>query len=67
MSTKKGKIRVVKTNTEAEQAAKDEAFLKLPPSERLRIHEELRRRIWRDRYNKLSLEGLKVIKTTIEG
>ena len=65
MSTNEEKIRVVKTSPEAEQAAKDEAFLKLEPSERLRIHEELRKRIWRDRYNKLSLEGLKITKKPV--
>jgi hypothetical protein len=41
---------------------KDEDFLNLRPEERLRIHEELRKRIWGDRYNRLSLRGLKVLK-----
>jgi hypothetical protein len=53
---------VRKTNFEEEQRMKDEDFLNLRPEERLRIHEELRKRIWGDRYNRLSLRGLKVLK-----
>jgi hypothetical protein len=41
---------------------KDEAFLKMTPGERLRIHEQLRKRIWGKDYNKVSLKGLKVRK-----
>ena len=53
---------VRKTTFEEEQRMKDEDFLRLAPEERLRVHEELRKRIWGDRYNKLSLKGLKVVK-----
>lgn len=59
------KLAIVKTTFDEEQRQKDEAFLKLKPIERLIIHEELRRRIWGDRYNKLSLKGLKVTKKSI--
>lgn len=44
---------------------KDEAFLKLKPSERLRLHEQLRKKIWGDKYNKLKLDGLRVYKRPI--
>jgi hypothetical protein len=54
------KVVVMKTTFEEEQRMKDEAFLKLKPAERLRIHEELRKRIWGDKYNRLSLRGLKI-------
>lgn len=60
---KAGKV-VSRTSFEEEQQIKDEAFLKLKPAERLRIHEQLRKRIWGDRYDKLSLKGLKVVKKT---
>jgi len=53
---------VRKTSFEEEQQMKNEAFLNLTPQDRLRIHEQLRKRIWGDLYNKLSLKGLKVTK-----
>lgn len=53
---------VRKTSFDEEQRLKDEEFLKLTPEERLRIHEELRKRIWGKKYNKLILKGLKVNK-----
>ena len=56
------KIAVKKTSLNEEQETKDREFLKLKPIDRLRIHEELRRRIWGKLYNKASLKGLKVIK-----
>jgi hypothetical protein len=59
------KLAVIKTTFDEEQRQKDEAFLKLKPIERLIIHEQLRKRIWGDRYNKLSLKGLKVTKKSI--
>ncbi len=59
---KNKKLLVRKTTFEEEQRLKDEAFLKLRPAQRLAIHEELRRRIWKEQYNKLSLKGLKVVK-----
>lgn len=52
--------KVLKTSFEEEQKMKDAAFLKLRPIDRLRVHEEMRKRIWGDKYNKLSLRGLKV-------
>jgi hypothetical protein len=61
----KKKLAVIKTTFDEEQRQKDEAFLKLKPTERLAIHEELRKRIWGDQYNKLSLKGLKVTKKSI--
>ena len=51
-----------KTSFEEEQQMKDAQFLRLTPSDRLRMHEELRKRIWGDRYNTLKLKGLKVTK-----
>ncbi|HTH55784.1 MAG TPA: hypothetical protein VL728_07035 [Cyclobacteriaceae bacterium] len=57
--------RVLKTSFDEEQKMKDEAFLKLKPLDRLRIHEEMRKRIWGDKYGKLSLKGLKVTRKTI--
>lgn len=54
--------RVHKTTPEQEQQLKDEFFLKLSPLERLQILEQLRRRIWYDRYNKFSYAGLRVVK-----
>jgi len=65
MPAKKQKIVVRKTSFEEEQRLKDEEFLALTPVERLRIHEQLRKRIWGKKYNKLSLKGLKVIKKPI--
>ncbi len=62
MTGRKAKVVVRKTSFEEEQRMKEEAFLKLSPVERLRIHEQLRKRIWGDQYNKLSLKGLKVTK-----
>jgi hypothetical protein len=66
MAKSKSKIVVSKTTFDEEQRQKDEAFLKLKPIERLIIHEQLRKRIWGDRYNKLSLKGLKVIKKPVQ-
>ena len=54
--------KVLKISFDEEQEMKDAAFLKLKTVDRLRIHEELRKRIWGDRYNKQTLRGLKVIK-----
>ncbi|MEX2234666.1 MAG: hypothetical protein WD824_21050 [Cyclobacteriaceae bacterium] len=62
MREKKVKIVVKKTSFEEEQRMKEEAFVKLSPAERLKIHEQLRKRIWGPKYNKLSLKGLKVTK-----
>lgn len=62
MTGRKAKVVVRKTSFEEEQRMKEEAFLMLSPVERLRIHEQLRKRIWGDQYNKLSLKGLKVTK-----
>jgi hypothetical protein len=62
MPIKKKRLTVQKTSFTGEQRKKDLEFLKLKPTERLLIHEELRKRIWGDRYNKLSLKGLKVSK-----
>ena len=56
------KIKVNKVSFEEEQKLKDKAFLKLKPEERLKIHEQLRKKIWKDRYNKTSWKGLKVLK-----
>lgn len=58
---KKGTI-VIKTSFDEEQQMKDAAFLKLKPTERLQIHEEMRKRIWGDKYNTPSLKGMKVFK-----
>jgi hypothetical protein len=63
---KRNAIVVKKTTFEEEQRMKDEAFLKLRPTERLRIHEQLRKRTWGSSYNKTSLKGLKVKKKDIE-
>jgi hypothetical protein len=38
------KVTLRKTTFEEEQSEKDEAFLKLKPTERLQIHEELRKK-----------------------
>ncbi len=56
------KFKLKKTSFEEEQKLKDLEFLKLKPTERLRLHEIMRKRIWGDKYNKLSLKGLKVSK-----
>lgn len=65
MAGKKGKIVVIKTSFEEEQRMKEEAFMSLRPEERLKIHEQLRKRIWGSQYNKLSLKGLKVTKKSV--
>ncbi len=62
---KKNKVVVRKMSPEEEQRSKDEEFLKLKPAERLRIHEQLRKKIWGDKYNKLKLKGLKVYKRPV--
>jgi hypothetical protein len=64
METKK--ITVRKVTFEEEQKLKDDAFLKLKPTERLRIHEELRKKIWGDLYRYKSLKGMKVIKKNLQ-
>ncbi len=56
------KQKLKKTTFTEEQRLKDLEFLKLKPAERLRLHEVMRKRIWGDLYNKLSLKGLKVRK-----
>lgn len=56
------KLKVIKVSPEQEQKMKDEAFLKLTATQRLRIHEQLRKRIWGKRYNSTKLKGLKVVK-----
>lgn len=58
--------RVKKTTPEQEQQFKDESFLRLTPQERLQILEQLRRRIWRDRYNRVSYAGMRVVKKTLD-
>jgi hypothetical protein len=66
MPVKKRKKTVVKKiSFEEDERLKDEEFLKLTPLERLKIHEQLRKRIWGEKYNKLKLKGLKVIKRFI--
>lgn len=60
MVSQRKKMVVKKVTPETEQRMKDEAFLKLTPAERLKIHEQLRKRIWGEQYNKLSLKGLKI-------
>lgn len=65
MPKSRKKLAVIKTTFDEEQRQKDEAFLKLKPIERLIIHEQIRKRIWGKRYNKLSLKGLKVIKKSV--
>lgn len=63
MPVKKGKKTVVKKiSFEEEERLKDEEFLKLTLLERLKIHEQLRKRIWGEKYNKVKLKGLKVTK-----
>ena len=56
------KITVRKVSFDEEQQMKDEAFLKLQPEDRLRVHEQLRKKIWGVKYNKTSWKGLKVVK-----
>jgi hypothetical protein len=56
------KQKLKKTSFKEEQRLKDLDFLKLKPAERLRLHEVMRKRIWGDKYNKVSLKGLKVKK-----
>jgi hypothetical protein len=65
MPAKKKELVVRKTTFDEEQQSKDEAFLTLAPAERLKIHEQLRKRIWGKQYNKLSLKGLRVLKKRI--
>lgn len=55
-----------KTTVDEDRNTKDAAFLGLPPEQRLKVAEELRRRIWRDRYDTPSLAGLKVRKKRME-
>jgi len=62
MSSEKDRLVVRKTTFEQEQADKDAYFASLSPEKRFEIHEQLRERIWGEKYNALSLEGLKVIK-----
>jgi hypothetical protein len=57
---------VKKTTFDEEQLQKDEAFLLLAPTERLRLHEEMRRRIWGTQYEKASWNGLKVTRKNLE-
>jgi len=57
---------VRKTSFEEEQRMKDEQFLSLSPAARLRIHEQLRKRIWGARYDSLTLEGLTVTKRLVD-
>ena len=57
------KSNIVRKMTPAkEQADKDAAFLRLTPAQRLKIHEQLRKKIWGARYNSIKLAGLKVHK-----
>jgi hypothetical protein len=63
METKKTIVR--KVTFEEEQRMKDDAFLKLKPTERLRIHEELRKKIWGDLYRYKPLKGMKVTKKKV--
>lgn len=62
MAGKQERTMVRKTSFDEEQQMKEEAFLKMTPAERLRIHEQMRKRIWGKNYNKASLKGLKVTK-----
>ena len=60
---KVSKSRIVRKTTPAnEQAEKDSEFLKLTPAQRLKVHEQLRKKIWGARYNSMKLAGLKVYK-----
>lgn len=56
------KQKVKRTTFDNEQSLKNQQFLLLTPTERLRVHEIMRKRIWGDKYNKISLKGLKVTK-----
>jgi hypothetical protein len=58
--------KVKKTTFDEEQQRKDEAFMLLTPTERLRVHEEMRRRIWGEDYEKVSWRGLKVTRKILE-
>lgn len=60
------KIIVHKVTFEEEQRMKDDAFLKLKPTERLRIHEELRKKIWGDLYRYKPPKGMKVVKKSLQ-
>jgi hypothetical protein len=53
-------IKVRKTTFEEEQEDKNEDFLKLSPMERLAINEELRKRIWGEKYYSTIIPGSKV-------
>ncbi len=66
MHAGKVKVRVIKTSFEEEQASKDLAFLKLKPAQRLKLHEEMLKRIWGKKYSAQSLKGLKVLKRKLE-
>lgn len=59
--------KLIKTTPEEEQRKKSDEFLKLTPSQRLKIHEQLRKRIWGELYNKHRLKGLKLVKKPIGG
>lgn len=61
-ATRKTALRVERTTFDQEQQRKDEEFLALTPLDRLRIHEEMRKRIWGPLYDSISWEGQKVIK-----
>lgn len=63
MPSQKNTVR--KTTFEKEQREKDEAFLKLKPTERLQVHEEMRKKIWGSLYKYKPLKGMKVIKKRI--
>lgn len=60
------KQKVKRTTFDNEQSLKNQQFLLLTPTERLRVHEIMRKRIWGDKYNKLPLTGLKVTKKKLE-
>jgi hypothetical protein len=66
MTGRKKRDVVRKTTFEEEQRMKDEAFLKLSPSERLRIHEQLRKKIWGEQYNSVSIKGMRVVKKPVQ-
>jgi hypothetical protein len=53
---------VRRTSPEKEQADKDAEFLRLTPGQRLKVHEQLRKKIWGKKYNATRLAGLKVRK-----
>ncbi len=58
----KNRITVKKVSFDEEQQLKDQTFLKLKPVERLRIHEQLRKKIWGAQYNKTTWKGVRVLK-----